>query len=115
MNTVLPDKMYYKIGEVAQLSGVKSSVLRFWESEFEFLKPEKSSSGQRLYTKREVELILEVKRLLYAEKFTIIGVKQRITPRGRFLAGNEKSVPVTDHTGLLLEIRNDLMALRCQL
>lgn len=116
MNAELPDKLYYKIGEVAQLAGVKTSVLRFWESEFEFLRPEKSSSGQRLYTKKEVELILEVKRLLYAEKFTIVGVKQRISPRGRILVNAEPAAPVsTDHAGLLKEIRKDLLALRCQL
>ena len=116
MNVPLPDKLYYRIGEVAQLAGVKTSVLRFWESEFEFLKPEKSVSGQRLYTKREVELILEVKRLLYSEKFTIVGVKQRISPRGRILTTDEQAAkPVSDHAGLLREIRNDLQALRCQL
>lgn len=116
MNAELPDKLYYKIGEVAQLAGVKTSVLRFWESEFEFLRPEKSSSGQRLYTKKEVELILEVKRLLYAEKFTIVGVKQRISPRGRILVNAEPVTPAsTDHAGLLNEIRKDLLALRCQL
>lgn len=117
MNLALPDKLYYKIGEVAQLAGVKTSVLRFWESEFDFLKPEKSSSGQRLYTKKEVELILEVKRLLYSEKFTIIGVKQRISPRGRFLVCEEADSPPREdaHSSLLQEIRKDLLALRCKL
>lgn len=116
MSALLPAKLYYKIGEVAQLADVKTSVLRFWESEFDFLKPEKSSTGQRLYTKKEVELILEVKRLLYTERFTIIGVKQRISPRGKILT-DEVSPPThnAEHLGLLREIRMDLLALRCQL
>ena len=69
------EKVYYKIGEVAEVAGVRTSVLRFWESEFSFLNPVKSSSGQRLYSKEEVDLVLQVKQLLYEEKFTIEGVK----------------------------------------
>ncbi|BCS54230.1 MerR family transcriptional regulator [Geobacter sp. SVR] len=116
MNIALPDKLYFKIGEVAQLADVKTSVLRFWESEFDFLKPEKSSTGQRLYTKKEVALILEVKRLLYAEKFTISGVKQRITPRGKLLAEEISPPPRhADPIGLLREIKTDLQALKNQL
>jgi DNA-binding transcriptional MerR regulator len=116
MKTVFPDKLYYKIGEVAQLADVKTSVLRFWESEFDFLKPEKSSTGQRLYTKQEVALILEVKRLLYTEKFTLLGVKQRISPRGKFLVEETPPQPQNaDHAGLLREIRAELLALRCRL
>lgn len=116
MSISFPDKLYYKIGEVAQIVGVKTSVLRFWESEFEFLKPEKSSAGQRLYLKKEVELILEVKRLLYIEKFTIEGVRKRISHRGKIILNNTKQVCTnTDHIGLLREIRIELQALRCQL
>ena len=116
MSITFPDKLYYKIGEVAKIAGVKTSVLRFWETEFEFLKPEKSSAGQRLYLKREVELILEVKRLLYLEKFTIEGVKKRITNRGKILFNDTTQICLgTDHIGLLREIRSDLQALRCQL
>jgi DNA-binding transcriptional MerR regulator len=118
MSIALPDKLYFKIGEVAQLADVKTSVLRFWESEFDFLKPEKSSTGQRLYTKKEVALILEIKRLLYDEKFTLSGVKQRISPRGKILAEEAEASPAprnADPIGLLREIRNELQALRCQL
>ncbi|HPX60920.1 MAG TPA: MerR family transcriptional regulator [Deltaproteobacteria bacterium] len=113
MSTALPDKLFYKIGEVAQLAGVRTSVLRFWETEFEFLKPEKSSTGQRLYTNREVELILEVRRLLYDQKFTIEGVKQRITPRGRIKAADpEQPVAPSDLADLLKEIRTELVTIR---
>ena len=116
MNIVLPDKLFYKIGEVAQLAGVKTSVLRFWETEFNFLNPEKSHAGQRLYTTKEVSLILEVKRLLYDEKFTIEGVRQRITSRGK-LRLNELPQPVktSDHVDLLREIKSELMAIRSKL
>ena len=112
----LPDKIYYKIGEVAQIAGVRTSVLRFWETEFDFLKPVKSRTGQRLYTKEDVGLIQEVKRLLYNEKYTIEGVKKLISPAGKLLA--ENSLPESafaDFIGLLREIRVDLQALRCQL
>jgi len=110
-----PDKLYYKIGEVAQLADLKTSVLRFWETEFEFLSPVKSPTGQRLYTKQDVELILEIKRLLYSEKFTLEGVRKRYSPRGRPLASISPGDAASDHLGLLREIRNELQALRCQL
>ena len=116
MSLCFPDKLYYKIGEVAQLVGVRTSVLRFWENEFSFLKPEKSSTGQRIYTKKEVELIQEVKRLLYSEKYTLEGVKKRLTGRRKPLMNEElHNAPVQDQTYLLKEIKAELLALRCQL
>ncbi|MGD0586659.1 MAG: MerR family transcriptional regulator [Oryzomonas sp.] len=117
MGATLPDKLYYKIGEVAKMAGVRTSVLRFWESEFEFLKPEKSTTGQRLYSKREVDLILLVRRLLYDEKFTIEGVKKRITPKGRIISGNDLALSATPEKHLLLlrDIRDELLLLRKQL
>lgn len=107
-SVAIPDKLYYKIGEVARMAGVRTSVLRFWETEFEFLSPEKSPTGQRLYTKGDVELILDLKRLLYIEKFTLEGVRKRISPRGKHVAEE----PARDHLGLLREIRIELQALR---
>jgi len=74
----LPDKLFYKIGEVSQIVGVEPYVLRYWESEFPFLKPRKSRSGQRVYVKKTIELILEVKKLLYEERYTIEGVRKRL-------------------------------------
>ena len=110
----IPDKVFYKIGEVAEVAGVKTSVLRFWESEFLFLKPAKSGSGQRLYSKNEVELILQVKHLLYDEKFTIEGVKKRISTRGKLLKSEEQSngVVVADYSEILRSVRNELRLLR---
>jgi DNA-binding transcriptional MerR regulator len=73
---VIPDKLYFRIGEVAKLCGVETYVLRFWETEFPQLRPNKSGTGQRLYRKREVELALRVKRLLHDEGYTIAGARQ---------------------------------------
>ena len=73
----LPDKLFYKIGEVSKITGIESYVLRYWETEFPFLKPRKNKSGQRVYTKKELELILQVKKMLYQERYTIEGVRKR--------------------------------------
>ena len=74
----LPDKLFYKIGEVSKISGVESYVLRYWETEFPFLRPRKNKSGQRVYVKKDLELILQVKKLLYQERYTIEGVRKKL-------------------------------------
>ncbi|MFZ4858331.1 MAG: MerR family transcriptional regulator [Desulfuromonadaceae bacterium] len=115
MPPILPDKLFYKIGEVAETVGVRTSVLRFWESEFSFLKPVKSSSGQRLYSKNEVDLLLQVKSLLYGEKFTIEGVKKRISTKGKLVRSADFLTlpnPDTDCNELLKTVRNELRILR---
>jgi DNA-binding transcriptional MerR regulator len=71
----IPDKLYFRIGEVAQIAGVEPYVLRYWETEFPALAPKKSGTGHRLYRRKEVELVLEVKRLLYEKRFTIEGAR----------------------------------------
>jgi DNA-binding transcriptional MerR regulator len=71
----IPDRLYFKIGDVARLCGVETYVLRFWESQFSQLKPNKSGTGQRLYRRRDVELALEIKRLVHAEGYTIAGAR----------------------------------------
>ncbi len=108
------EKLYYKIGEVAEVAGVRTSVLRFWETEFPFLKPVKSSSGQRLYSKNEVDLVLQVKHLLYDEKFTIEGVKKRITTKGKLVKTEELSDSVVDadYSEILKSVRQELKVLR---
>ncbi len=73
----IPDKLFFKIGEVSELAGTKPHVLRYWEKEFPVLKPTKSDSGQRVYRKKDVELIMEIRRLLYEENFTISGAKKQ--------------------------------------
>ena len=74
----IPDKLYFRIGEVAALCRLPAYVLRFWESEFPQLKPVKSSTGQRMYRRRDVESVLRIKQLLYEEGFTIPGARQHL-------------------------------------
>ncbi len=74
----IPDKLYYKIGEVSQITGIEPYVLRYWESEFRIIHPMRSGSKQRLYRRRDLDLIFEIKNLLYKERFTIAGAKKRI-------------------------------------
>ncbi|SRR5690554_4343383 len=74
----MTDKLYYKIGEVCEITELKSSVLRFWEKEFKQLRPVKSGGGQRFYTKKHLDLIFSLKRMLYEEKLTIEGVRRKL-------------------------------------
>lgn len=74
----LPDKLYFRIGEVSRLTGVKAYVLRFWETEFPGLGPRKTGSGHRLYRRKDVEMVLEIKHLLYEKRFTIEGARKWI-------------------------------------
>lgn len=74
----IPEKLYYKIGEVSEITGIEPYVLRYWESEFKIVSPSRTHSKQRLYRKKDLELILEIKKLLYEEKFTIAGAKKRL-------------------------------------
>ena len=74
----IPDKLYFRIGEVANLCRLPAYVLRFWESEFPQLKPVKSSTGQRMYRRRDVESVLRIKQLLYEQGFTIAGARQQL-------------------------------------
>ncbi len=83
MSTYIPDKLYYKIGEVSEITGIEPYVLRYWESEFKIMNPPRSKSKQRLYRKRDLKLIVEIKRLLYDERFTIEGAKRRLQRVGR--------------------------------
>lgn len=75
---LFPEKLFYKIGEASRLVGVEPYVLRYWETEFPSLRPRKSKSGQRVYTRRDLDLIVEIKQLLYDEKYTIDGARKRL-------------------------------------
>jgi DNA-binding transcriptional MerR regulator len=77
----IPDKLYFRIGDVSKLAQVKPFVLRFWETEFPQLGPKKSGTGHRLYRRKDVELVLEIKRLLYDERFTIEGARNHLLAR----------------------------------
>jgi DNA-binding transcriptional MerR regulator len=92
--TEIPDKLYFRIGEVARLCSVAPYVLRFWESEFSQLKPNKSGTGQRLYRRRDVEMALRVKRLLYDEGYTIAGARQAIQAETRSKRSGQPELPL---------------------
>ena len=100
----LPDKLYFKIGEVAKLVGVKPYVLRYWETEFSILRPGKTRAKHRLYRRKDVETLLEIRRLLYGERYTIEGAKRRLREGGRL--GTDPT-----HTGAFAQIRAELQAL----
>ncbi len=99
----LPDKLYFKVGEVSAIVGVPAYVLRFWEAEFKKIKPKRSASGQRLYRKSDIELILKIKHLLYEKKFTIQGARQhfKIKPDEK----KEKS-SITTLNEIRMELKN---------
>jgi DNA-binding transcriptional MerR regulator len=108
-DAIVPEKLFFKIGEVAAIAALRPSVLRFWETEFSFLHPQKSKSGQRLYSRKELDLVLEIKRLLYTEKLTIEGAKRRISRREHKIESREEVVdPVANVQALLLEIKHEL-------
>src|ERR1700757_1133643 len=81
----IPDKLYFKIGEVSELLGVEPYVLRYWEGEFPVLSPKKSGTGHRLYRRKDVELLLRIKHLLYEKRFTIEGARQHLHDEARSL------------------------------
>jgi DNA-binding transcriptional MerR regulator len=117
----IPDKLYFRIGEVARLAGIKPYVLRFWETEFPSLGPRKSGTGHRLYRRKDVELVLEIKRLLYEKRFTIEGARKFLETRGKSEPAVRTPKPAKaarvqadlfpDNTDLLDTVRKELRAL----
>jgi len=99
----LPDKLFFKIGEVSAIAGVPAYVLRFWESEFRQINPQRTSAGQRLYRKQDVERVLLIRHLLHEKKFTIKGAKRHLQSK----AGQAAHTP-----SLLEEIRAELKTIR---
>lgn len=89
----IPDKLFFKIGEVCELVGVQAHVLRYWETEFPMLQPQKNRAGQRTYRRRDVEMALRIRQLLYDEGFTIAGAKKRLSSEGRTANTRLKIVP----------------------
>ena len=108
----LPPKLYFRIGEVASLVGVEPHVLRYWEREFRSIRPSKSAKGQRVYSRRDVENLLRVRDLLYAEGFTIAGAKKKLQRSG--VEPREASPPAPAHgeqlRAQLLELRVEVAA-----
>lgn len=104
-NALIPNRLYFKIGDVASICGVAPSVLRFWESQFPQLKPNKSGTGQRLYRKRDVELALEIKRLVHEEGFTLAGARQAMAAQPIKRSHSHKSTEVWQESLPMLELR----------
>ncbi len=130
---ILPEgKLYYRIGEVSTITGVKAYVLRYWESEFRWMAPQKSRSKQRLYRRKDIEMVLLIRRLLYEERYTIAGARQRLRE-----LGSDKTTPKTasaktksaaaspespsealseaDYRSRFSQIREELVAIRASL
>jgi DNA-binding transcriptional MerR regulator len=105
---LIPDKLYFRIGEVARLADLPTYVLRFWETEFPQLKPVKSSTGQRMYRKREVELALHIKELLYEQGFTIPGAREQLKAEARPDKQAEPASPTKPSPDHLKHVRHGL-------
>ncbi len=109
----IPDRMFFKIGEVSKITGVKTHVLRFWENQFSTLSPRKTSNGQRQYRRKDVEMVLTLKKLLYKEGYTIPGVKRvllaKIHAAAAKKAPESRNVSAIQASGpALAEIRAEL-------
>ena len=105
MEVPIPQKLYFKIGEVSKITGLPSHVLRFWETEFGRIKPKRSPSGQRLYRRQDVELVLKIKELLYVKKYTIRGAS-------KCLSSGDVPAPTLTPEDLLKDIRRELESIR---
>lgn len=106
--TDIPDKFYFKIGEVSDIAGVPAYVLRFWETEFRQIRPKRTEAGQRLYRRQDVVLILKIKHLLYRRKFTIEGARQHL--KRKPAASAEPVQPATPPD--IAQIRDELIHIR---
>ncbi len=95
----IPDRLYFKIGDVARICAVEPYVLRFWETQFPQLKPNKSGTGQRLYRRREVELALEIKRLVHGEGYTLSGARQALEVNHRRVETRPAATPESNQAG----------------
>ncbi len=106
---MVPNKMAFKIGDVADIAGIKPYVLRYWESEFDALNPQKSAFNQRMYSKKDVETVLLIKKLLYDEKFSIAGAKKKIRELRKELKVEKHWVEVNDKLETVSERLADLL------
>ena len=106
---VIPEKLYFRIGEVARLCRLPAYVLRFWETEFPQLRPVKSSTGQRMYRRKDVEHVLQIKKLLYEEGFTIAGARQHLRAD---IKGDKKQPPLPFPARSVSELKHIRQGLR---
>jgi DNA-binding transcriptional MerR regulator len=109
------EKLYYRIGEVEEMTGVPAYVLRYWESEFKLLRPKKNPAGQRVYRQRDLELVRRIKTLLYDERLTLEGAKKRLLTETRKSTQLELGIRETAYAEALRRIRDRLHALRAHL
>ena len=109
----IPDKLYFRIGEVGSLLSLEPYVLRYWETEFPSLAPKKSSSGHRLYRRKDVELLLKIKHLLYEKRYTIDGARQFLQAENKLASTELTKAEQTDlfPSGLVLGIRAELASI----
>src|SRR5215471_20180319 len=107
-DVVIPDKLYFRIGEVSRLCRLPSYVLRFWETEFNQLKPSKSGTGQRMYRKIDVESVLRIKKLLYDQGFTIAGARQQLRAETKRKQSPLPFAVPTPNRGELKQVRQGL-------
>ncbi len=105
--SLVPNKMAFKIGEISDMLGLKKHVLRYWESEFQDLKPKKSSKNQRMYTRREIELLLMIRKFLYVDKFSISGTRRSL----RYWKKEKKQKKKFSLTNKLDHLQDDLKSL----
>jgi DNA-binding transcriptional MerR regulator len=105
----IPDKLFFRIGEVSRIAGVPASVLRFWENEFPRIKPRRTDTGQRIYRRSEVELILTIKHLLYDRKFTIKGARQHLKSKANSITQADQK-PVDGE--LIDKLRKELQQIK---
>ncbi len=109
-------KRYYRIGEVSKITGVKSYVLRYWESEFSWMAPQKSRSRQRLYRQRDIDMILLIKKLLHEQRYTIAGARKKLRSMGVGKALDSGGLAIeTDHRARYRKIREELQSIRAML
>jgi len=109
-------KRYYRIGEVSKITGVKSYVLRYWESEFRWMAPQKSRSRQRLYRQRDIDMILLIKKLLHDQRYTIAGARKKLREMGVAKARDSGGLAIeTDHRARYQKIKEELLAVRAML
>jgi DNA-binding transcriptional MerR regulator len=111
------EKLYYRIGEVEQITDVPAYVLRYWESEFKLLRPKKNPAGQRLYRPRDLELVQRIKTLLYDERLTLEGAKKRLLAESRKSSNQQLDLGLREATyaDALKRVRDRLTALRARL
>jgi DNA-binding transcriptional MerR regulator len=109
-------KRYYRIGEVSRITDVKPYVLRYWESEFRWMAPQKSRSKQRLYRRKDIDMILLIKKMLYEQRFTIAGARKKLRELGAERALGSGNLAIeTDHRSRYRKIRSELESIRAML